>query len=77
MATVSDRTMSARAIDRVKPPAKSPVRSCWNNAENHRRETPFIGKVSPPVGPWKDNTKIADMGPYRNATNNAKKADSA
>jgi hypothetical protein len=25
------------------------------------------------VGPWKESTKIADIGPYKNATNNAKK----
>ena len=68
--------MSASRIERVKPPAKSPVRSCANSAENHLSDTPFSGKVSPPVGPWKDKMKIADIGPYRNATNSAKNAAS-
>ena len=38
-------------MDRVNAPAKSPVRSCANRAENHLSDTPFIGNVSPPVGP--------------------------
>ena len=31
----------------MNPPAKSPVRSCSNSAENQCSDTPFIGKVKP------------------------------
>ena len=44
----------ASAIERVKAPAKSPVRSCSNSAWNQCSDVPRIGNVSPPVGPWND-----------------------
>ena len=36
--------------------------------ENQWVETPFIGKVMPPSGPWNDSTKMTIIGPYRNST---------
>ena len=32
----------------------SPTRVCENSASNQCSETPFIGKVTPPLGPWND-----------------------
>ena len=75
--TVIASTMIASTIDRLKEPTKSPDRCCTTSALNQWRDTPFIGNVRPPVGPWKDRMKIADMGPYRNNTNSVKNAASA
>jgi hypothetical protein len=44
-----------------------------NKAKNQWIENPFIGKVKPPFGPWKDKITIAEMGPYKNSTNSPKK----
>ena len=61
--TVITRTRAASVIDRPNDPTKSPDR-CWaTRAANQWNDTPFIGKVSPPFGPWKDRMKIADIGP--------------
>ena len=30
---------------------------------NQCSDTPFIGNVRPPVGPWKDSTRIVIIGP--------------
>ena len=48
-----------------------------NSFSNQNRDTPFIGNVSPPCGPWNDSAKIAIIGPYRNSTYAAKNAASA
>ena len=42
-------------------------------AEVFEFANPFIGKVNPPFGPWKDKITIAEMGPYKNNTNSPKK----
>tara|TARA_S200000501_G_scaffold250360_1_gene234561 strand:- start:207 stop:458 length:252 start_codon:yes stop_codon:yes gene_type:complete len=70
--TVKTITMVAKTTDRVKDPLKSPTLCSLNNSVNQCKDIPFIGNVSPPVGPWKDNVMIASMGPYRKSTNNIK-----
>src|SRR3989344_5402186 len=40
---------------------------------NQCNDTPRIGNVSPPSGPWKLRMKMTNMGPYMNSTNSAKK----
>jgi hypothetical protein len=37
-------------------------------------DTPRMGNVSPPVGPWNDSTRMVTIGPYRNTTNRPKNA---
>jgi hypothetical protein len=44
----------ARMMERQNEPEKSPVRCCPKRASNQTKENPRIGKVRPPVGPWKD-----------------------
>ena len=44
---------------------------------NQCSDTPFIGKVSPPSGPWNDSIMMVSVGPYRNSMNSAKNAHSA
>ena len=34
---------------------------------NQCSDTPFIGKVMPPSGPWNDRTTMVIVGPYRNS----------
>jgi hypothetical protein len=41
----------------------SPIDCGWNNAANQCSETPFIGKTSPPSGPWKARMPIVAIGP--------------
>ena len=40
---------------------------------NQWKENPFIGNVNPPSGPWKLNTTIVKVGPYKKITNAMKK----
>ena len=70
--TVKTITTVAKPNDREKDPLKSPTRCSLNNSLNQCNDIPFIGNVSPPVGPWKDKVIIASMGPYRNSTNSIK-----
>ena len=55
------REMQQRSVV-VGRPRKNGGDAKWN-------ENPFIGKVSPPFGPWKDKITIAEMGPYKKSTN--------
>ena len=52
----------ARASARSEPP-KSPTACFSNRLPNQCTETPFIGKVRPPFGPWKDRMRMVDSGP--------------
>src|SRR5580704_12314803 len=67
--TVVAITMVANANDRASEPPKSPTAWVSNNRRNQWNENPFIGKVSPPSGPWNDSTAIVKVGPYRNRMN--------
>ena len=59
----SSITSRPRLSERQKEPMKSPTR-CWpKSAPNQWMLRPFIGKVSPPSGPWKERRTMADSGP--------------
>ena len=52
-----------RTIERWSEPAKSPTICFSNRFLNQCTDTPFIGKVSPPDGPWNDSTRMVSVGP--------------
>src|ERR1700744_4538526 len=52
--TVATTTVVANAKDRVSDPAKSPTACASTSRPNQCTDSPFIGNVSPPSGPWND-----------------------
>ncbi len=58
--TVSAMTMSASMIERVSEPPKSPTACAGTALANQCVETPRIGKVRPPSGPWNDRIDDGD-----------------
>ncbi len=73
MTTVNAITTRPNCSDLKNEVSKSPTNCSPNKAKNQWIENPFIGKVNPPFGPWKDKITIAEMGPYKNSTNSPKK----
>ena len=64
-----------RALERA---ARSrPPSALAKRLPNQCSETPRIGKVRPPVGPWNDRMVMVMVGPYRKTTNSAKNAVSS
>ncbi len=61
--TVTTMVARLRIIERWKEPAKSPTICFSNRLPNQCTDTPRIGKVSPPDGPWKDSTTMVMVGP--------------
>ena len=61
--TVTSMAATPRAIERSNEPAKSPTICFSNRLPNQCTDTPCIGKVSPPVGPWNDSTRMVSVGP--------------
>ena len=51
---IARTALAAGMIERVKEPAMSPTRVCSTRAMNQCSDTPFIGNVMPPFGPWND-----------------------
>src|SRR5579859_1260266 len=70
--TVAAITITPSITDRCSAPPISPTACCSNSRTNQRSETPFIGKVRPPSGPWNDRIMMVSVGPYRNSTNTPK-----
>ncbi len=61
--TVTSMVATPRIIERCSEPAKSPTICFSNRFLNQCSETPFIGKVSPPDGPWNDRIRMVSVGP--------------
>ena len=61
--TVTSMAATPRIIERCSEPAKSPTICFSNRFLNQCTDTPFIGKVSPPDGPWNDSTRMVSVGP--------------
>ncbi len=61
--TVTIITTSPSQMERVKAAPRSTMPVPANSFEKQCSDTPFIGKVSPPSGPWKDRMKMANIGP--------------
>ena len=61
--TVTSMAATPRAIERSKEPEKSPTICFSKRLPNQCTDTPCIGKVSPPVGPWNDSTRMVMVGP--------------
>ena len=77
MPTVSPITTRPRRSERQSAPQMSTMPRPAQSLPNQCVETPFIGKVRPPCGPWKLSTRMVSVGPYRKATKRAKNAASA
>ena len=54
---------SPSAIERWNEPEKSPTICFSNRLPNQCSDTPRIGKVRPPYGPWKDSITMVIVGP--------------
>ena len=52
--TVSTMTTRPSLSERLKAAPMSTMPVPENTLPNHTSETPFIGKVRPPSGPWND-----------------------
>ena len=76
MTTFAAITIRASTSERVMEAPKLPTICAWNRAWNQWNEKPFIGKVRPPAGPWKDRMTMVAIGPYRNSTKAANSAAS-
>ncbi len=49
--------------ERLNEPQMSPTACSSNRSKNQCSEAPFIGKVSPPLGPWKLRMPMVTIGP--------------
>ena len=55
----------------MKPSSRERVNASWmltippplHNRSNQCSDTPFMGNVRPPVGPWNERTKMTIIGP--------------
>src|SRR3990167_5832705 len=71
--TVHSITATPRPSERHSAAPMSTTPRPSASLENQCSDTPRMGKVSPPSGPWKLRMKMTNMGPYMNSTNSAKK----
>jgi len=60
---VTAMTISPRIRERENEPPKSPTACCSVRFLNQCSDDPFIGKVSPPSGPWNDRIRMVEIGP--------------
>lgn len=67
--TVRTITTSASRKDRKNAPEMSTEPWSDQSTLNQWKGNPFMGKTSPPSGPWNDSATIANIGPQRNRTN--------
>lgn len=54
--TVTIITMMPSSSERRKAAPRSTMPVPWNSFAIQKVDTPFIGKVRPPCGPWNDST---------------------
>ena len=53
---MSALTTAASSTDRVNEAGMFAIIPGLNTSRNQENETPTIGKVTPPLGPWNDST---------------------
>ena len=61
--TVVTITISPSSSERCSAAAEIADRLALEQAANQCSETPFIGKVRPPSGPWNDRIMMVSVGP--------------
>ena len=56
-------TMSASTIERSSAPLRSPTLDGSSSLFHQYRLAPRMGKLVPPLRPWKDRMNMANIGP--------------
>ncbi len=56
-------TIRPSRSERENEPPKSPTACFWKRLANQCTDMPFMGKVNPPFGPWKERMTMVESGP--------------